>query len=129
MRILGLGVDLADIDRVESVLAKYPRFAERCFTDHEREYAFRFAKPARRLAARFAGKEAVMKSLGTGWRRIRWQDIEITGGGKPTVRMVGGAAARARQLGVSEVLVTITHTDTSALVMAIAVGEHDLIGS
>lgn len=124
MKILGLGVDLADIDRVARVLGRYPRFAERCFTEHEREYAFGFAKPERRLAARFAGKEAVMKSMGTGWRRIRWQDIEITGGGRPTVRMTGSAASRARQLGVTEVLVTITHTDTSALVMAIAVGEH-----
>ncbi len=125
MRILGLGVDLADIERVGRVLGKYPRFAERCFTPHEREYAFRFASPERRLAARFAGKDAVMKSLGTGWRRIRWQDIEITGGGKPTVRMSGNAARRAEMLGVTEVLVTITHTDTSALVMAVAVGEHE----
>lgn len=125
MNILGLGVDLADIDRVGRVLDKYPRFADRCFTDHEREYAFRYARPERRLAARFAGKEAVMKSLGTGWRRIRWQDIEITGGGKPTVRMSGSASRRAEMLGVSAVLVTITHTDTSALVMAVAVGEHD----
>jgi holo-[acyl-carrier protein] synthase len=125
VRILGLGVDLADIDRVGDVLAKYPRFAERCFTEHEREYAFRFARPERRLAARFAGKEAVMKSMGTGWRRIRWRDIEITGGGKPTVKMRGSAAGRADMLGVTEVLVTITHTDTSALVMAVAVGEHD----
>ena len=125
MRILGLGVDLADVERVGRVLEKYPRFAERCFTEHEREYAFRFANPERRLAARFAGKEAVMKSMGTGWRRIRWKDIEITGGGKPTVRMSGNAARRAEMLGVTEVLVTITHTDTDALVMAIAVGEHD----
>ena len=125
MNIIGLGVDLADIQRVERVLDRYPRFAERCFTDHEREYAFRFAKPARRLAARFAGKEAVMKSMGTGWRRIRWRDIEITGGGKPTVRMTGNAMRRAEMLGVTEVLVTITHTDTSALVMAVAVGDHD----
>ena len=123
MRILGLGVDLAEIERVGRVLEKYPRFAERCFTDHEREYAFRFARPERRFAARFAGKEAVMKSMGTGWRRIRWRDIEITGGGKPTVRMSGNAARRAEMLGVTEVLVTITHTDTSALVMAVAVGE------
>ena len=125
MRILGLGVDLADIERVGRVLEKYPRFAERCFTEHEHEYAFRFASPERRLAARFAGKEAVMKSMGTGWRRIRWKEIEITGGGKPTVRMSGNAARRAEMLGVTEVLVTITHTDTDALVMAIAVGEHD----
>ncbi len=125
MRILGLGVDLADIARVEHVLDRYPRFAERCFTDHEREYAFRYASPARRFAARFAGKEAVMKSMGTGWRRIGWKDIEITGGGKPTVNMFGAAASRARGMGITEVLVTITHTDTSALVMAVAVGEHD----
>jgi holo-[acyl-carrier protein] synthase len=125
MQILGLGVDLADVDRVEHVLGKYPRFAERCFTDHERQYAFRFAHPARRFAARFAGKEAVMKSMGTGWRRIGWKEIEITGGGKPTVRMTGNALRRAQMLGVTEVLVTITHTDASALVMAIAVGEHD----
>jgi holo-[acyl-carrier protein] synthase len=125
VNILGLGVDLADIDRVERVLEKYPRFAQRCFTDHEQEYAFRFAKPSRRLAARFAGKEAVMKSLGTGWRRINLKEIEITGGGKPTVRMFGRAARRAEMMGVTEVLVTITHTDTSALVMAIAVGDHD----
>ena len=122
MQILGLGVDLADIERVGRVLAKYPRFAERCFTEHEREYAYRFARPERRLAARFAGKEAVMKSMGTGWRRIRWTDIEITGGGKPTVRMSGNAARRAEMLGVTEVLVTITHTEVSALVMAVAVG-------
>jgi holo-[acyl-carrier protein] synthase len=125
LKILGLGVDLADIDRVGAVLEKYPRFAERCFTDHEREYAFRFARPERRLAARFAGKEAVMKSLGTGWRRIRWTDIEITGGGKPRVRLTGSAARRAERLGVTEVLVTVTHTDTSALVMAVAVAGHE----
>lgn len=123
MRIVGLGIDLADIERVGRVLERYPRFAERCFTDHEREYAFRFAKPERRLAARFAGKEAVMKSLGAGWRQIGWQDIEITGGGKPTVRMAGAAARRAATLGVVEVLVTITHTDVTAMVMAVAVAD------
>jgi holo-[acyl-carrier protein] synthase len=124
MRILGLGVDLADIARVKSLLERYPRFADRCFTDHERSYASRFANPARRYAARFAGKEAVMKSLGTGYRRIRWTDVEITGGGKPTVNLYGTGLSRAQALGVTEVLVTITHTDQSALVMAVAVGEH-----
>ena len=120
MRIIGLGVDLAEIERVGAVLAKYPRFAERCFTEHEQEYAFRFAKPERRLAARFAGKEAVMKSLGTGWRRLRWTDIEVTGGGAPRVNLLGTALARAESLGVTKVLITITHTDDSALVMAMS---------
>jgi holo-[acyl-carrier protein] synthase len=125
MRIIGTGIDLADIERVGAVLAKYPRFAERCFTTHEREYAFRFAKPERRLAARFAGKEAVMKSMGTGWRRIRWKDIEITGGGKPTVNISGTAQKRAEMLGVTGFEITITHTDKDAMVFAIALGEHD----
>ena len=124
MRIVGLGIDLAEIDRVAGVLAKYPRFAERVFTEHERDYAFRFANPARRFAARFAGKEAVMKSLGTGWRRVRWRDIEITGGGQPTVRLFGTAKARADMLGVTEIHVTITHTDDTAMVMAVSTGEH-----
>lgn len=124
MRIIGLGIDLADIERVRRLLDRYPRFAERCFTEHEREYAFGFAKPERRLAARFAGKEAVMKSLGTGWRRVRWQDVEITGGGKPTVRVYGTAKRRADMLGVTGFEVTITHTDTDAMVFAIALGEH-----
>jgi holo-[acyl-carrier protein] synthase len=124
MRIIGLGVDLAEIERVRALLDKYPRFAERCFTDHEREYAFRYARPERRLAARFAGKEAVMKSMGTGWRRVRWLDVEITGGGKPTVRVTGTAQRRAEMLGVTGFEITITHTNTDALVFAVALGEH-----
>lgn len=124
MNIIGIGIDLADVERVRHLLEKYPRFVERCFTPHEREYAFRYARPERRLAARFAGKEAVMKSLGTGWRRIRWQDVEITGGGKPTVRLFGTAARRAEMLGVTSFEVTITHTDREAMVFAIALGEH-----
>jgi holo-[acyl-carrier protein] synthase len=123
MRIIGTGIDLADIERVRRVLEKYPRFAQRCFTEHEQEYAFRFARPERRLAARFAGKEAVMKSMGTGWRRIRWRDIEITGGGKPTVNVTGTARSRADMLGVTGFEVTITHTDSDAMVFAIALGE------
>jgi holo-[acyl-carrier protein] synthase len=123
MRIIGLGVDLAEIDRVRGLLARYEQFPERCFTESEREYALRFARPERRFAARFAGKEAVMKSLGRGWRSIRWKDVEITGGGQPRVVLRGTAQDRAVELGVTEVHVTVTHTDDSALVMAVAVGE------
>jgi len=121
MDIVGLGIDLAEIDRVRHLLGKYGEsFKRRCFTDHEWEYAHRYVDPSGRLAARFAGKEAVMKSLGTGWRRLRWKDIEVTGGGAPTVNLSGTAARRAEQLGVTKVLITITHTDDSALVLAIS---------
>ena len=82
MEIMGLGVDLVEIDRVRSLLDRNSEaFRRRCFTEHEWEYASRFRDPSARLAARFAGKEAVMKSLGTGWRHLRWVDIEITGEG------------------------------------------------
>jgi holo-[acyl-carrier protein] synthase len=124
VQIVGLGVDLVEIERVRALLDKYPRFAERCFTEHERDYANGYARPERRFAARFAGKEAVMKSMGTGWRRVRWRDIEITGGGKPTVRIAGTARHRADMLGVTGFEITITHTDTDALVFAVALGEH-----
>jgi holo-[acyl-carrier protein] synthase len=130
MNIIGLGVDLADVGRVRGLLARYgDSFRRRCFTDHEWEYAHRFSDPAGRLAARFAGKEAVMKSLGTGWRRLRWTDIEITGGGRPHAVLSGRAAVRAEMLSVREVLVTVTHTRDQAIVMAIAVGEEALRAS
>ena len=120
-----MGVDLADVGRVRKLLRKdAERFKARCFTDHEWAYADRFKDPAERLAARFAGKEAVMKSLGVGWRHVPWKDIEITGGGQPTVRLSGKAAIRAESLGVRRVLVTITHTNGQALVMALSLGDH-----
>ncbi len=118
-----MGVDLAEISRVRRLLHKDPaRFRRRCFTDHEWAYAHRYKDPAPRLAARFAGKEAVMKSLGVGWRYVPWRDIEITGGGAPRVRLSGNAMRRAESIGVSKVLVTITHTDTQALVFALSLG-------
>jgi len=121
VNIVGLGVDLAEIHRVRHLLRTYgDRFRERCFTDHEWEYAHRYVDPSARLAARFAGKEAVMKSLGTGWRRVHWRDVEITGGGAPRVNLAGTAQRRAEGIGVTKVLVTITHTDDRALVFAMS---------
>lgn len=125
MEIIGLGVDLAEVSRVRKLLRRSPEsFRRRCFTDHEWEYAHRYADPSERLAARFAGKEAVMKSLFTGWRRIPWRDIEITGGGPPKVHLLGKARQRADMLGVTDIKITITHTGDSALVFVVSQGEH-----
>ena len=124
MEIMGMGVDLAEVSRVRRLLGRdAERFRKRCFTDHEWAYAQRFRDPSERLAARFAGKEAVMKSLGVGWRHVPWRDIEITGGGAPTVKLSGKAAQRAEMLGVDRVMITITHTGDQALVMALAVSD------
>ncbi len=125
MEIIGLGVDLAEVSRVRRLLAKDPdAFRRRCFTDTEWEYAHRFSDPSERLAARFAGKEAVMKSMFTGWRRIPWRDIEITGGGPPGVNLFGKAKQRAAMLGIVDVKITVTHTGDTAMVFVVSVGEH-----
>jgi holo-[acyl-carrier protein] synthase len=121
VEVLAVGVDLTEIERVQRLLTRHPRFAERCFTGREREYAFAGARPAERLAARFAAKEAVMKSLGSGWRDIGWREVEITGGGMPRVLLTGRARARASELGVGEVLVSLTHTRETAAAVALAV--------
>lgn len=65
-----------------------------------------------------------MKSLFTGWRRIPWTDVEITGGGPPKVNLFGNARRRADQLGVTDIKITITHSRDTAMVFVISVGEH-----
>ena len=94
----GLGIDLLEVDRLETALARRPRLAERLFTSQEREYAAGRARPATALAARFCAKEAVAKALELdAWS---WHDVEIVGGGgPPRLRLTGAAAARADELG------------------------------
>ena len=71
--IHGIGVDQVNLNRVRKILKKSKsKFEARCFTNHEIEYANKFNDPAKRLGARFAAKEAVMKSLGKGWRELKW---------------------------------------------------------
>lgn len=126
MNIIGLGIDLAEVSRVRRLLEKNPEaFRRRCFTDREWEYAHRFVDPSERLAARFAGKEAVMKSMFTGWRRIPWKDVEITGGGPPGVNLYGNAKRRADMLGITDIKITVTHTGDNAMVFVISLGEHE----
>jgi holo-[acyl-carrier protein] synthase len=115
----GLGIDLLEIDRLERALDRTPALAHRLFTDGERAYATRRARPGQHLAARFCVKEAVAKALGlTAWSP---RDIEVLGGGQeqPSVSLRGSAAARAAELGV-EVSVSLTHTRTSAGAVALA---------
>jgi holo-[acyl-carrier protein] synthase len=96
--IIGLGSDLCDINRIESVLARHgERFTHRIFTAGERAKCDRRAARAASYARRFAAKEACAKALGTGFRRgVFWRDLEVVNlpGGKPTMRLTGGAAAR-----------------------------------
>ena len=112
-----VGIDVLEIDRLERALARRPRLAERLFTDAERAYAARRARPGQHLAARFCAKEAVAKALAMdAWS---FRDVEVLGGdGPPEVRLSGAAAVRARALGV-EVRVSLTHTRRDAAAVAI----------
>jgi holo-[acyl-carrier protein] synthase len=113
-----VGIDLLEIERLERALERRPRLASRLFTDGERAYAARRARPGQHLAARFCAKEAVAKALGLeAWN---WQDVEIVSGdGPPSVLLRGAALARASELGV-EVSVSLTHSRRDAAAAAIA---------
>jgi len=117
--IVGLGIDIAEIDRIETAIRRYgDHFVERLFTPGEIEYCEGYRQRYERYAGRFAVKEAAMKALGTGWRRgIRWKDIEVTRepGGKPALRLTGRAAEIAAELGVRHIAVSITHSGNTAL--------------
>jgi holo-[acyl-carrier protein] synthase len=113
-----IGLDLLDISRLERALERRPALAERVFTDGEREYARARARPAQHLAARFCAKEAVAKALGLGGWSFR--DVEVVAtAGAPEVRLSGQAAERAGELGVA-VRVSLTHTETTAGAVAVA---------
>jgi holo-[acyl-carrier protein] synthase len=113
----GVGIDLLEVERLERALERRPRLAERLFSDDERAYASGKARPAMHLAARFCAKEAVAKALGlTAWS---FRDVEVVPtDGAPEVRLSGGVAARAAELGVTAT-VSLTHTDTVAGAVAV----------
>lgn len=116
-----VGIDLIEIARVRRVLERHPeRFMTRVYTRLEMIYC---RGRVNELAARFAGKEAVMKALGTGVRGISWREIEILPNerGKPLVVLYGNAAKRAAAIGLHELDISLSHT--RAYAMAAAVGE------
>ncbi len=121
--IVGLGLDIAEIDRIEAAIARHGApFLERLFTPAEVSYCERFKNRYERYAARFAAKEAAMKALGTGWSRgVRWRDIEVARepSGKPTLHLVGAAREIADGLGVKHISLTITHSGNLALAQVI----------
>jgi holo-[acyl-carrier protein] synthase len=127
MAIVGHGIDLVDIERIERMVREHgARFLERCFTPSERAYCA--ANPKRQvehLAGRFAAKEAVLKALGTGWSGgIAWTDIEIVrdAAGQPGVVLSGPCLLAAQRLGVRRWLLSISHISTHATASAIAEG-------
>jgi holo-[acyl-carrier protein] synthase len=121
--IVGLGVDIAEVQRVQAAIERRGTpFLRRVYTPKEIEYCERFKNKFERYAGRFAAKEAAMKALGTGWRNgVRWVDIEVLRekSGRPTIALSGESAKIADRLGVKWISLSITHTETQALAQVI----------
>jgi holo-[acyl-carrier protein] synthase len=112
-----IGIDVLEIHRLEQALARRPNLLSRLFTDEERAYAARHARPATHLAARFCAKEAVAKALALdAWA---FRDVEVVATETaPEVRLTGAAAARAAELGAHP-RISLTHTRETAAAVAI----------
>ncbi len=119
MAIVGIGIDLVKISRLEKITTRWARhFLERVFTAEEQSYCLKKRFPPRHLSGRFAIKEATLKAFGSGLQKgIRWTDIETLKGpsGKPVVRVSGRAFQVAEALGVSEIFASISHDHDYAI--------------
>jgi holo-[acyl-carrier protein] synthase len=115
-----VGVDIIEISRIEAAAAIYgERFFNRIFTPEEQKLCRR---KYGLLAGRFAGKEAVMKALGTGVRGIKWKEIEILSerSGKPFIRLHGNARIKADALGLDELAISLSDSKEYAVAFVVA---------
>jgi len=121
--VLGVGTDLMEIARIAQSIARFgDRFLARVYTPREIAYCQRKKNAAESFAARFAAKEAGAKALGTGISHgVNWLELEVTRelSGKPSLELTGRAAERARQLGVSHITLSLTHSKDVALAVVI----------
>jgi holo-[acyl-carrier protein] synthase len=124
--ILGIGIDLVEVGRIERALLKGDRFMRRIYTAGEIAYCTRHKEPGRHFAARFAAKEAALKALGTGLRLgVRWRELEVRRerGEAPRLLLHG----RSREIGLSRggraMLLALTHDGDYALAQAMLVAD------
>lgn len=121
--MLQAGVDLIEVERIETALARYgERFLTRVYT--EGELAYCRGRP-HELATRFAAKEAVSKLLGVGIQHrdgAHWRDIEVVSGerGKPSVKLSGKAARRAEEIGLRTFALSLSHSREYAIALIVA---------
>ena len=116
-----LGVDIIKVARIEATLARFgSRFSKRVLTPAEQRYV---RDRPETMAGRWAAKEAVSKVLGLGVRGIGWRDIEVERlpTGQPSVRLHGRAAARAEQLGMGRIALSISHESEYAVAIAFGI--------
>jgi len=121
--ILSTGIDIIEVYRIRETIARTPRFAERVFTDAEREYCeSKGIVASQSYAARFAAKEAFLKALKTGWRgKIAWHDMEVLNDadGVPTLHVNGEARRILEGMGEPRVHLSLSHTTEHAIAYVI----------
>jgi len=123
---VGIGVDVVDLDRFESILERRSNFVARVFTEDERAYCERGQRSSvrcQRYAARFAAKEAVMKALGCGLGAYGFHDVAVTrddDSGAPALAVSGKAAALAGERGVAHWHLSLSHSDSVAIAFVVA---------
>jgi len=126
MDIIGIGTDITECLRIARMIERHgDLFITRVYTTEEIRYCQNRQQSTQHFAARWAAKEAILKALGTGWRRgINWCDIEIRkeAGGKPVVAMRGGLQDLVEELGVQQLLISYSHCRTHATAYALALG-------
>ena len=122
--VIGVGIDVCDVDRMRRVLARSPRFAARVFTEDEQAYCRKRRDPVERFAARFAAKEAVLKAMGVGLGACAFREIEVVRAesGAPSLALRGAAGELAAARGIANWHVSLSHTSTVAEALVIAVG-------
>jgi holo-[acyl-carrier protein] synthase len=127
MQVLGIGTDIIECLRIAQMIERHGElFINRVYTDHEIEYCRARRAATQHFAGRWAAKEAVLKALGTGWRRgISWRDIEVRNrpSGQPVVALRGGARDVVEASGIQEMLISISHCRSHATAYALATGE------
>ena len=127
MAILGIGTDIVECLRIAQMIERHGElFVSRVYTDFEIEYCSARKAATQHYAGRWAAKEAVLKALGTGWRRgISWRDIEIRHDrlGAPTVLLRGGARDVMERAGIERLHISISHCRSHAVAYAMAEGE------
>ncbi len=128
MNVHGIGIDLVEVDRIErSIERSGQRFLDRLFTEEEQTYCRSMGKrAARHFAARFAAKEAISKTLGTGIAEgVSWAELEVCRDerGQPFVVLHGKTKAYIERRGITQIQISLTHTDGVAGASAIALGE------
>jgi holo-[acyl-carrier protein] synthase len=125
-QIIGIGTDIIECLRIAQMIERHGElFINRVYTQHEIQYCQSRKLATQHYAGRWAAKEAVLKALGTGWRKgISWRDIEIRNepGGRPTVALRGGARDVVEQLGITAMLISISHCRSHATAYALAQG-------